>query len=64
LSNTKPTYARLETFYEIDDFDKDIIAGLKFYLKDSYTNMKVGTGHILVKINFKTTDFFYNLARR
>ncbi len=47
LSNTKPTYARLETFYEEDNFDKDIIVGLKFYLKDSYTNMKVGTGHIL-----------------
>ncbi|MCF6347023.1 MAG: hypothetical protein L3J20_01825 [Flavobacteriaceae bacterium] len=34
LSSTKSTYARLEIFYEIDDFDKDIIASLKFYLKD------------------------------
>ncbi len=51
LSNTKPTCARLQTFYEIDDFDKNFTAGLKFYLKDPMINMKVGTGHILEILN-------------
>lgn len=34
LSSTKPTYARIETFYEIYEFDKDVKAGRKFYLID------------------------------